>query len=88
MKTKPSNEIISLYKKSILGNTQISNIILLYYTVFIPRLIYNCEGWSNLTSENYAMLQKSQLTSLRRVMELPRSVPTDAFFLEKEYLVY
>ena len=77
-----SSEIISLCKESILGNTQISNMILLYHTVFIPRLKYNCESWSNLSSENYAMLQKPQLTFLRRVMELPRSVPTDALFLE------
>ena len=33
-------EIISLCKESILGNTQISNMILLYHTVLIPRLIY------------------------------------------------
>ena len=59
-----------------------TEMILLYHTVFIPRLIYNCESWSNLSSENYAMLQKSQLTFLRRVMELPRSAPTDALFLE------
>ena len=75
--TGSSNEIISLCKESILGSTQISNMILLYCTVFVPRLIYNCESWSNLSSENYALLQKSQLTFLRRVMELPRSVPTD-----------
>ena len=56
--------------------------ILLYHTVFIPRLRYNCESWSNLSSENYATLQKSQLTVLRKVMEFPRSVPTDALFLE------
>ena len=80
--TGPKNEIISLCKESILGNTQTSNMILLYHTVFIPRLIYNCESWSNLSSENYSVLQKSQLTFLRRVMELPRSVPTDALVLE------
>ena len=80
--TGSSNEIISLCKESILGNTQISDTILLYHTVFIHRLIYTCESWSNLSSEKYAILQKSQLTSLRRVMKLPRSVPTDALFLE------
>ena len=74
--------LVSLCKESILGNTQISNMILLYHTVFVRRLIYNCESWSNLSSENYAMLQKSKLTLLRRVMELPKSVPTDAVFLE------
>ena len=56
--------------------------ILLYHAVFVPRLIYNCESWSNLSSENHALLQKSQLTFLRRIMELPRSVPTNALFLE------
>ena len=76
--TGSSNEIISICKESILENTQISDMILLYHTVFVPRLIYNCESWSNLSSENYALLQKSQLTFLRRVMELPRSVPADA----------
>ena len=65
-----------------LGNTQISDMILLYHTVFIPRLINNCESWPNLSSENYAVLWKSLLTFLREVMELPRSVPTDALFLE------
>ena len=65
-----------------MGNTQIANMILLYHTVFIPRLIYNCESLSNLSSDNYATLQKSQLTFLRRVMKFSRSVPTDAFFLE------
>ena len=78
--TGSSKEIISLCKESILGNIQISDMILRYHTVFVPRLIYNCESWSNLSSENYALLQKSQLTFLRRVMELPSSVPTDALF--------
>ena len=80
--TGSNNEIISLYKESILGNTQISDMILMYHTDFVPRLTYNCESWSNLSSENYALLQKSQLTFLRRVMELSRSVPADALFLE------
>ena len=35
-----------------------SDMILLYQTVFIPRLLYNCESWSDLSSENYAMLQE------------------------------
>ena len=46
--TGSSNEIISLCKEFILGNTQISNMILLYHTVFIPRMTYNCESWSTI----------------------------------------
>ena len=61
--TGSSYEIISLCKESVLGNTQISDMILLYHTVSIPRLIYNSESWSNLSSENYVLLQKSQLLS-------------------------
>ena len=56
--------------------------LLLYRSIFIPRLIYNCETWTNITSKDYAPLRKSQLSFLRRALELPRSVPTAALYLE------
>ena len=52
------------------------------FSIFIPRLIYNCETWTNITSKDYASLRKSQLSFLRRALELPRSVPTAALYLE------
>ena len=41
-----TNEIISLCKEVNFGKNQISNMLLLYRSIFIPRLIYNCETWT------------------------------------------
>ena len=38
-----TNEIISFCREVNFGNNQISNMLLLYRSIFIPRLIYNCE---------------------------------------------
>ena len=77
-----TNEIISLCKEVNFGKNQIYNMLLLYRSIFIPRLIYNCETWTNITSKDYAFLRKSQLSFLKRASELPRSVPTAALYLE------
>ena len=58
------------------------NILILYPSVFLPRLIYNCESWSNMTPKDYKVLQSAQLYYLRNVMEVSRATPTDALFLE------
>ena len=56
--------------------------LLLYKTVFISRLIYNCEAWSNLTPKNYLTLQASQLTYLRNVLEVSKATQIAAMYLE------
>ena len=50
--------------------------ILLYYSVFLPRLICNAEAWYSLTEANIQCLR------LRRVLEIPKSTPTAALFLD------
>ena len=61
-------ELCSLCKGINIENKQIESMLLLYKTVFISRLIYNCEAWSNLTPKDYLTLQASQLTYLRNVL--------------------
>ena len=56
--------------------------ILLYYSVFLPRLIYNAEAWPSLTEANIQCLLKAQLHYLKRVLEVPKSTPTAALFLD------
>ena len=41
-------ELFSLSEVAIFGKYQVSNQITLYKTVFLPRLQYNCETWTNL----------------------------------------
>ena len=49
---------------------------------FLPRLIYNCEAWSNITKNDYETLQSLQLNYLRNIMELPKGAPIAALYLE------
>ena len=74
-------EMISLCKKTSFGKHQIFSMMVMYQSVFLPRLIYNCESW-NLTHNNISSLQGAQLNFLRRVMKVPKSTPTAALFLE------
>ena len=43
-----SVELCSLSRGLSFGIRQIESMLILYKTVFVPRLIYNCEAWSNL----------------------------------------
>ena len=61
---------------------QIESMLLLYKTVFIPRLIYNCEAWSNLTPKDHLTLQASQLTYLWKVLEVSKATPIATMYLE------
>ena len=61
-------ELCSLCKGINIENKQIESMLLLYKTVFISRVIYNCEAWSNLTPKDYLTFQASQLTYLRNVL--------------------
>ena len=83
--TKAKGTIIELCptcKRINMGNKQIESMLLLYKSVFIPRLIYNCEAWSNLKPKDYLTLQTSQLTYLWNVLEVPKATPIAAMYLE------
>ena len=71
-------EIISLCKETNFGKHQMIFMIVMYHSLFLPRLIYNCKSWSTLTHKNILNLQCTQLIFLRRVMEVPTSTPTTA----------
>ena len=55
--TGTSIEIISLCKEVKFGKKQIANVFLLYSSLFIPRLIYNCEAWSNVTDKEISFFR-------------------------------
>ena len=77
-----TTELISLCKEVKFGKKQLSNMILLYFSVFLPRLIYSSETWSYLTKKDLLTLQNAQLSFLRRVLEVPKSTPVAALYLE------
>ena len=75
-------ELFALSKGIKFGIKQIESLLLLYKTVFLPRLIYNCEAWSGLTTKDLKTLKSSQLSYLRRILEVSKGVPTAALYLE------
>ena len=76
-----SVELCSLSRGLSFGIRQIESMLILYKTVFVPRLIYNCEAWSNLKAADYKILQSAQLKFMRKILEVPRSTPTAALYL-------
>ena len=75
-------ELIALCKEVKFGTRQTENMFIMCQSVFLPRLIYNCESWSNMTPKDYKVLQSAQSLYLQNVMEVSRATPTVALFLE------
>ena len=48
-----SVELCSLSRGLPFGIREIESMLILYKTLFVPRLIYNCEAWSNLLAADY-----------------------------------
>ena len=65
---------------------KIEVMLLSYRSVSFPRLLYNCEAWSNLSKNDIKSLQASQLSYLRCVMEVPKSTPVAALYLDLRIL--
>ena len=81
-------ELIALCREVKFGTRQIENMLILYQSVFLPQLIYNCQSWSNMTPKDSKILQSAQLLYLRNVMEASRATPTVALFLELGIITY
>ena len=79
-------ELISMCKDAYLGSKQIEIILLLYRSVYLPRLIYNCESRFKLTKGDICELQKAQRRYLRSIMEAPGSTHVAATYLEMDVL--
>ena len=77
--SKRFNSLIALSREVKFDTRQIENMLILYQSVFLPRL---CESWSNMTPKDYKVLQSAQLQYLRNVMEVSRTTSTVALFLE------
>ena len=77
-------ELFALSKGIKFGIKQFESLLLIYKTVFLPRLGYNCEAWIWLTTKDLKTLKSSQLSYLRRILEASKGVPTAALYLDHE----
>ena len=74
-------ELCSLSRGLSFGIRQIETMLILSKTVFVPRLIYSCEECSNLLTADHKILQSAQLKFMRKILEVPRSTPIAALYL-------
>ena len=49
-------ELMAICRDVVFGRKQIEVTLLLYTSVFLPRLLYNCEAWSNLSKNDIKSL--------------------------------
>ena len=75
-------ELCALSKGINFGHRQIESLLILYKSVFVPRLIYNCEAWPGLTIKEINILRTAQLHFLRCMLEVLKGTPTAALYLE------
>ena len=54
-------ELCALSKGINFGHRQIESLLILYKSVFVPRLIYNCEAWSGLTIKEINIYEQHNL---------------------------
>ena len=50
-----THELPALCRKVKFETQQIETMLILYESVFLPRLIYSCESWSNLRTKDYSL---------------------------------
>ena len=74
--------ILALCEESGLGRYTLLIMFLLYKTMFIPMLIFNCQAWSHLSQDNLDTLQTLQLKFLKLILWLPMSTSNAFIFLE------
>ena len=74
--------MIALCNEITVGFYRVEVLLLMYSTVFIPTVIFNCEAWSRLTAKIFDALQKLQLKCLKRIMKTASSTPNSFVYLE------
>ena len=77
-----SVNIMSMCKDITLGIHALETLILLYKSIFLPVVLYNCEAWSNLTKNDIQRLSTVQVGFLKRCLHAPKSTSNCIIYLE------
>ena len=74
--------ITALIRETSLGIFEVSVWLLLYHSLFIPTVLFNCQAWSRLRQKDIENLQTIQLKFLKRIFSLASSTPNSFLLLE------
>ena len=73
---------LALTTDAVMEHYVMQTLILLYRSVFLPVLIFNSQAWDRMTLDDLEGLTTVQLKYLKRALQVPRSTPNCAVFLE------
>ena len=75
------NQIRAMSKETLMNRMSLDPQLTLFESTVIPTLLYGCETWS-LGKTIEGKLEQLQLKSLRRILQVPKSTPIPAFYIE------
>ena len=77
-----SSQIMNLLRDICLGEHYIEIALLLRESMFVNSVLTNAEIWYLLRKEEIKQLEELDRTLLRKIMNVPFSTPSEAYFLE------
>ena len=80
--TKAMICISSLIQESNLGSHEVNVWLLLYRSLFLSTVVFNCQAWSRLREMDSNKLKVMQMKMLKRVLRLPSSCLNSFILLE------
>ena len=75
------NQIRAMSRETVMNRMSLDPQLTLFESTVIPTLLYGCETWS-LGKTIEGKLEQLQLKSLRRILQVPKSTPIPAFYIE------
>ena len=75
-------QILSLLEKMPLGKYYFQTFVILRNSLLISSILTSCEAWYYLTKKEIEHLNYPDKFILQKLFEVPRTVPTEMFFLE------
>ena len=75
-------QIMNILNAICLGEYYMETAILLRESIFLNGILTNAEVWYNLTKEEIKQFEELDLILLRKLLNVPYSTPSEAFYLE------
>ena len=72
------NEIVELCKTEAVGNYRFRYMNTLLNSCFLKKFEHGCEAWGSITKKDILVINWLIPQTIKRVLELPRSTPTNA----------
>ena len=74
--------MVRLLKNPVLNANKIEVGIKIIETILIPKILYGCETWTNVTKQQIDKLEKIQKDAIQRIFTIPRTTSRFGLYFE------